>query len=98
MRPTDVAFERLPGGDLVAAGLSDLAAGLETEAAMLMASATPRLEAAGIRVPPCGVQDPERRLYELIEARVGPSQAHSTYNAVRRRVLSFLRSLDAVTR
>lgn len=81
---------RLPGGDLVAAGLSDLARGAQTAAALLVCIGAPRLRRCGIIVP--AVTDrPERRLYELL-SREAPDAAHSRYNALIRRLVSFERA------
>ena len=82
----------VPGADLVMAGLSDLAAGRETVEAMLVSCARARLERLGLVLPGAVIASPETRLYALVEAQVGPRRAHSRYNAMRRRLVSFLRS------
>jgi len=82
----------LPGGDLVAAGIADLRAGRETAAALLVALGAPRLARAGVAVP-AGPADPERRLYELL-ARDDEDAAHSRYNALVRRLVSFERAAE----
>lgn len=82
----------LPGHDLVAEGLVDLAAGRETVAGLLVTMASPRLHALGIEVPACGAAEPSHRLYELL-AREGPG-AHSRYNALVRRIVSFTRAAE----
>jgi hypothetical protein len=82
----------LPGEDLVRAGIDDLGAGRETIAAMLVATGARQLRELGHVVPDSTTDDPERRLYALIEADVGPARAHSRYNALRRRLLSYLRT------
>jgi hypothetical protein len=82
----------LPGAELVEAGLADLAAGRETIEALLVASARERFAELG---RPVARIEPERvgiRLYALIEESVGKEHAHSRYNAVRRRLDSYLRS------
>jgi hypothetical protein len=83
---------RLPGADLVAAGLADLQAGRETVAGELVRGASTRLAELGLVVPGKG-QHPDR-LYELIVAEVGERAAHARYNALRRRLASFLRAAD----
>lgn len=97
--PPDSDLSALPGGDLVAAGLRDLAVGRMTIGSMLVASAAGRLRELGFRVPASPWDAPERRLYELVEAEVGPNGAHGRYNALRRRLVSFLHSarLDAAS-
>lgn len=97
MTKADTSLEALPGGDLVRQGLLDLADGRASIEAMLVASASSRLREVGLEVPASPVAAAERRLYELVEAQVGPERAHGRYNALRRRLTSFLRSarLDA---
>ncbi len=82
----------LPGYELVSAGLDDLAAGRESESALLVAMAAPRLRAIGIDVPRGGGERPAHRLYELLaESSEG---AHSRYNALVARVVSFARAAE----
>lgn len=87
----------VPGADLVNEGIADLTAGRETEPALLVALAAPRLRAIGIDVPPGASIHPEHRLYEVIsEDHAG---AHSRYNALLRRMVSFARAAEhAATR
>ncbi len=80
----------LPGADVVRAGLADLAAGHRTEAALLVSGAAHRMRALGYAVPEATADD--GALYELVRSRVGDARAHSTYNALRRRMVSFLNS------
>lgn len=86
-------LEALPGGRLVAKGLADLANGRESVEALLVASGRPRLERLGLAVPI--VESPEHRLYELL-ARTDPDSAHSRYNALVRRLISFERAAECV--
>jgi hypothetical protein len=81
----------LPGGDLVREGLSDLRLGRETPLALLVAIGAPRLRRLGIAVP--SLEAPEHRLYDLL-ARDEPDSAHSRYNALIRRLVSFERALE----
>lgn len=82
----------LPGEDLIAEGLSDLASGAETAASLLVSIGAPRLRRLGVTVPPRTFPHPEHRLYALL-ARGGPSTAHSRYNAYLRRLVSYERAL-----
>lgn len=77
----------LPGGDLVDAGLDDLAAGKATEESFAVSLAAPRLRREGI---PVGVtlEDPEARLYASLAA-TNPDLAHARYGAYLRRMVSF---------
>lgn len=81
----------LPGQDLIDAGLSDLAKGVDSVPALLVAIGAPRLRALGVAVPP-GPSHPEHRLYTEL-ARAHPNAAHSRYNALIRRLVSFERAL-----
>ena len=85
----------LPGGDLVAAGLDDLRAGRESAEALLVAIGAPRLRRLGFDVPE-RVDDPERRLYELL-AREHGDAAHGRYNALVRRLVSYERAAESLT-
>ena len=83
----------LPGGDLVEQGLRDLAAGRESDAALLVLVGSPRLRSLGIDVPRSELPRPENRLYERL-ARTDPDGAHSRYNALIRRLVSFERAAE----
>lgn len=89
-------YEEFPGGDLVEAGLRDLAGGVDSPPALLVASFAPRLRRLGVPVPDYAIPDPEHRLYRLL-ARSAPDSAHRRYNALVRRMVSFARSLSSVT-
>ena len=86
-------LDRLPGGALVRTGLEDLAAGRETEAALLVAVGAPRLRSLGFQIPNRWADHPEHRLYERL-AREHPDSAHSRYNALIRRLVSFERACE----
>ena len=77
----------LPGGDLVDAGLDALAAGRVTAEALAVSLAAPRLRREGVPVGSV-LDDPERRLFELLSQRDG-DLAHARYNAFLRRLVSF---------
>jgi hypothetical protein len=85
----------LPGGDLVQAGLREIAAGVEPAESLLVSVASRRLGAAGLTVPP-PFPDPELRLYDLLE-RADPAGAYGQYNALLRRLVSFERALECVS-
>lgn len=88
-------WDALPGADFIEAGLGDLQQGLETVPALLVAIGAPRLRALGV---PVGVSlaDPEHRLYALL-ACDDSDAAHSRYNALIRRLVSFERALACVS-
>ena len=93
---TDFVASRLPGRDLIDAGIHDLEHGLESAEALLVSIGVRRLRGVGLDVP-----DPlpraEERLYLLLAARHGDA-AHSRYNALVRRLVSFERAAAAGAR
>jgi len=87
--------DALPGNELIESGMSDLRAGRETIAALLVAVGAPRLIRLGINLPDVLPDNPEHRLYALLE-KDGPDSAHSRYNALIRRLVSFERAAECV--
>jgi hypothetical protein len=83
----------LPGGALVAEGLSDLVAGRETEAALLVRIGRPRLKRLGLPVPEEEHPFVEHELY-LRLAKFDPNSAHSRYNSLLRLLVSFERAAE----
>ena len=90
-----MSYEALPGGDLIEKGLRDLASGNESEEALLVSIGAARLKAAGVPVPHPRFENPERRLYELL-AREDVDSAHSRYNALIQRLVSFEDAAECV--
>jgi hypothetical protein len=87
-----VKSELLPGQDLIEAGLQDLQRGGESVPALLVSVGGPRLRRLGIQIPRV-ILSPERRLYDLL-ARDDSDTAHSRYNALVRRLVSFERAAE----
>ncbi len=85
-------FDGLPGSDLVEQGLEDLGRGVLSAAALLVSIGAPKLRTLGVEVPDIGIADPERSLYDLL-ATAESDGAHSRYNALIRRLVSFERAL-----
>lgn len=81
----------LPGEDLVAEGLADLIRGAESVPALLVSIGAPRLRQLGMHVE-APFRDPEHRLYRRLSLSHGDA-AHSQYNALIRRLVSFERAL-----
>ena len=77
----------LPGGDIVDAGLADLAAGKTTAESLAVSIAAPRLRREGVTLGSTD-DDPEDRLYILLSRRAG-ELAHARYGAYLRQVASF---------
>ena len=90
-------FDGLPGAEIVTRGLDDLARGLRSAPALLVAIGAPRLRALGVEVPPLEGGAPERSLYELLAETEGDA-AHSRYNALIRRLVSFEHALACAGR
>jgi len=84
-----------PGQDLIDAGLHDLADGVESIEALLVSIGAPRLQRLRIRLP-ATLPDPENRLYELLSAEDSDS-AHSRYNALIRRLVSYERAAECAS-
>ena len=86
---------RLPGEDLVREGLDDLCAHKQTLNALLVAVGAPRLRRLGLILPPDDELParPEHQLYDLLAAQ-NPTNAHSTYNALIRRLVSYEHALE----
>lgn len=76
-------------------GLVDLAAGRASIEGLLVAIGEPRLADLGIAVPAHDFESPEHRLYLLL-ADDDPDTAHSRYNALIRRLVSFERAAECV--
>ena len=81
---------KLPGDELVDQGIKDLERGIESQESLLVSIGAPRLGRLGIAVPD-PFDSPEHRLYALLSAEHGDA-AHSRYNALVRRLVSFERA------
>ena len=80
----------LPGEDLVVRGTADLARGVESVESLLVSIGAPRLRRLGVELSE-PFPSPEHRLYELLRREHGDA-AHSRYNALVRRLVSFERA------
>ena len=89
-------FEGLPGHELVAQGLADLERGVESVPALLVAIGAPRLRRLGVPVPSVPENDPEHRLYAVL-SQSGTDSAHSRYNALLRKLVSFERAAECAS-
>lgn len=92
---TYMVDQALPGSDLIEVGLNDLQEQRETIAALVVAIGAPRLRRLGIVVPNILQSDPEHRLYDIL-AQDDPDSAHSRYNALIRKLVSFERAAECV--
>jgi hypothetical protein len=85
----------LPGEELIRKGTSDLEQGVESVEALLVSIGAPRLSRLGVEVHQ-PIAHPEHRLYELLAADE-PDAAHSRYNALLRRLVSFERAAECAS-
>lgn len=90
-----IRLQSLPGGEWVQRGLDDLAKGEESEAALLVVIGAPRLRRLGFDITDTGSEPAEHRLYARL-ASSNADSAHSRYNALIRRLVSFERALECV--
>jgi len=90
MANTKPDIAALPGADLVERGIDDLRHGRESAEALLVSIGAPRLRSAGIEVQGA-IAGPEHKLYLLLAQQKG-NAAHSAYNALIRRLVSFERA------
>ena len=92
----DLDWTGLPGAELVQKGLADLARGVESVEALLVLIGRPRLNELGVTVPQRRPH-PEHALYAALAQTEG-AHAHSAYNALVRRLVSFERALSIRSR
>jgi hypothetical protein len=85
----------IPAKEIIMAGIEDLRSQRETTAAFLVAIGAPKLRSLGLDIPENLPSNPEHRLYDLL-ASTEPDSAHSRYNALIRRLVSFERALRCV--
>ena len=88
--------EALPGKEFIEKGIEDLSRGVESVASLLVSIGAPRLRRLGMAIPEMTIDSPEHRLYELLGLS-DPDSAHSRYNALVRRLVSFERAAECVS-
>ena len=90
-----VDYARYPGGDFIERGLKDLGERRESIDSLLVSIGAPRLRRLGFDIER-PFSSAEHRLYELL-AQEASDRAHSRYNALIRRLVSFERALECAT-
>jgi hypothetical protein len=95
MTEVRTAIGNLPGAELIERGLADLRNGDESAEALLVSIGAPRLRTVGVPVP-APIASPEHKLYALL-AQEKDNGAHSAYNALIRRLVSFERAAACVS-
>jgi hypothetical protein len=88
-------MDSLPGNDLIVKGVEDLLHQRQTIPALLVAIGAPKLRSLGLELPDNLPSTPEHRLYDLLSDS-DPDSAHSRYNALIRRLVSFERAMACV--
>lgn len=83
----------LPGADLIRSGVEDLRRGEASAAALVVLIGYPRLQRLGLELPEPRLDSPEHRLYDLLRHE-DEVTAHSRYNALIRRLVSFERAVE----
>lgn len=83
-------LDTLPGAELVRQGAEDLDGGQESAEALLVSIGAPRLRSVGVELS-SPIPSPEHKLYLLLAREKGDA-AHSAYNALLRRLVSFERA------
>ncbi len=84
----------LPGQELVEQGIADLDQGRISDCSLLVLVAAPRLNRLGISIPGWQELCPyEHQLYDRLAQRLGDG-AHSYYNSLLRRIVSYARALE----
>jgi hypothetical protein len=87
-------MEKLPGAEIVLAGIADLKEGRMTTNALAVQAAAPRLRSLGLEVASAKGDVPAAHLlYEQLHQKLGDA-AHSRYNAILSRVASFARAAE----
>jgi hypothetical protein len=88
------ALEKLPGAEIVLAGISDLKAGSVSINSLAVQSAAGRLRALGLEAEGAEGEVPAaHRLYQRLHRDLGDG-AHSRYNAILSRVTSFAQAAE----
>ncbi len=88
--------DALPGKEIIEEGIDDLSRGVEAIDSLLVSIGAPRLRLLGLAIPKMTIDSPEHRLYELL-SQSDPDSAHSRYNALVRRLVSFERAAECVS-
>jgi hypothetical protein len=81
---------KMPGAKLVQQALADFAAGRRSAETLLLERFATRLAHVGVELPAERTPNPEHRLYELL-SETESDAAHSAYNALTRRLISYMR-------
>lgn len=91
-------LKRLPGAEIVLAGVEDLRHGRQSIHASAVQLAAGRLQGAGLQAPGADGEIPAaHRLYRQLSEELGDG-AHARYNAILARVASFAEAAELARR
>ncbi|CAN5761927.1 hypothetical protein BH24ACI3_BH24ACI3_10240 [soil metagenome] len=85
-----------PGEEFIQQGIEDLEKELETVPSLLVSIGAPKLRSIGLEIPANVFDSPAHRLYRLLQLS-GSDSAHSRYNALIRRLVSYERATQCET-
>ena len=88
-------MDLLPASELVETGIADLEKERETIPALLVAIGAPKLRKLGLALPSLLPSNPEHRLYDRLSLD-NSDAAHSRYNSLIRKLVSFQRAMECV--
>jgi hypothetical protein len=84
----------LPGAELIRQGVEDLSAGTVSISSLLVSIGASRLRSAGFEIPSV-IENANHKLYQLLANEFG-NDAHSRYNGLVRRLISYEQALECV--
>jgi hypothetical protein len=94
----DEELKRLPGAEIVLAGVEDLRHGRQSINASAVQIAAGRLRGVGLQAPSAQADAPAaHRLYRQLSEELGDG-AHARYNAILARVASFAEAAELARR
>lgn len=94
----DEAYRKLPGAEIVLAGIADIEAGRRSINASAVQCAAPRLRRIGLEAPSAQGDVPAAHdLYQQLRAEYG-NAAHSRYNAILGRIAGFAGAAELARR
>ena len=86
-------MQNFPGYELIEQGLKDISQNKSSIYSALLFSAKTRLGSLGVAVGGIAPADPSMELYRLLDIEFGDG-AHSKFNALNRRLISFMKSME----
>ncbi len=88
--------DALPGSDFIESGIDDLSRGVESIPSLLVSIGAPRLRRLGLAIPEKLIDSHAHRVYGIL-SQSDPDSAHSRYNALVRRLVSYERAAECAS-